>query len=380
MAAPTEFSLEAVRKFMIEKGGKVTNHELVKHFKNYLTNPESKVEARTIFKEYVNTLASIKNEEGEKHLVLKSKYRPYELLDTAGLSSPSSMASNETTPTSPSPSPVVTGSSSHLPLEVLDFTSPARQPPPYRPPPPPISPPKSAPIPPPNYSSLSVSQTSGLSTLHEGSVVSLVQMPQESGESFKPVLRSEEISDLSNKLPQETDPPPPVPPRRRSNDRGRIDNKENLPESIRKLSSDDQHDDQKPEKPVSEVDGEQKISVKERMQKFNRLASESDLLLLQPQAAKKKVADRGVVDDDRVSVTSLTPKSKEWLVRAAQGNYQDLAKLASEDSTLPRVKDPTSNSEKQGISVSYCVFENGYFVKLRVMIPRHPPTYRTSQK
>lgn len=44
MAAPTEFTLEAVRKFMIEKGGKVTNHELVKHFKIYLTNPDSRGE------------------------------------------------------------------------------------------------------------------------------------------------------------------------------------------------------------------------------------------------------------------------------------------------------------------------------------------------
>ncbi|XP_046399756.1 ankyrin repeat domain-containing protein SOWAHA-like [Ischnura elegans] len=332
MAAPTEFTLEAVRKFMIEKGGKVTNHELVKHFKVYLTNPDSRVEARTIFKEYVNTLASIKNEEGEKYLILKRKYRPYELLDSVGLASPTSMASNENTPTSPGPSSVP-GTPLYHSMEVLDFTSPARQPPPYRPPPPPISPPKSSPLPPPNYSTVP-SQSSLLSTLPEGSVVSQMKMPQESSESVKPVPIFES-SDNSNK---ESDPPPPVPPRRRSSDRGRIDNKENLPDSLRKSSIDEQPEDQKPERPVSEVDGEQKISVKERMQKFNRLASESDLLLLQPQAAKKKAADRGVVDQDRGQLISLTAKSKEWLVRAAQGNYQMLAKLASEDSTLPWVK------------------------------------------
>jgi hypothetical protein len=42
MAAPTEFTLESVRSFMLEKGGKVTNHDLVKHFKQFLTDPYTK--------------------------------------------------------------------------------------------------------------------------------------------------------------------------------------------------------------------------------------------------------------------------------------------------------------------------------------------------
>jgi hypothetical protein len=42
MAAPTEFTLESVRAFMLERGGKVTNHELVKHFKQFLTDPYTK--------------------------------------------------------------------------------------------------------------------------------------------------------------------------------------------------------------------------------------------------------------------------------------------------------------------------------------------------
>lgn len=42
MAAPTEFTLESVREFMLDKGGKVTNHELVKHFKQFLTDPYTK--------------------------------------------------------------------------------------------------------------------------------------------------------------------------------------------------------------------------------------------------------------------------------------------------------------------------------------------------
>lgn len=49
-------------------------------------------------------------------------------------------------------------------------------------------------------------------------------------------------------------------------------------------------------------------------------------------------------DDDSVSVTSvsLDPKAREWMVRAAQADYQALAKLAAENPRLPRFKDPTS--------------------------------------
>lgn len=42
MAAPSELSIAEIRKFMLENGGKVTNHELVKHFKAFLTNPNTK--------------------------------------------------------------------------------------------------------------------------------------------------------------------------------------------------------------------------------------------------------------------------------------------------------------------------------------------------
>lgn len=33
MSGPTEFCEESVRQFMLANGGRVTNHELVKHFK-----------------------------------------------------------------------------------------------------------------------------------------------------------------------------------------------------------------------------------------------------------------------------------------------------------------------------------------------------------
>lgn len=42
MDIPSELSLNEIRNFMLKKGGKVTNHELVKYFKQFLTNPSTK--------------------------------------------------------------------------------------------------------------------------------------------------------------------------------------------------------------------------------------------------------------------------------------------------------------------------------------------------
>jgi hypothetical protein len=44
MAPPTELSLLEIRKFMLTNNCKVTNHALVKHFKQFLTNPETQSE------------------------------------------------------------------------------------------------------------------------------------------------------------------------------------------------------------------------------------------------------------------------------------------------------------------------------------------------
>lgn len=71
-----EFSLESVRQYMLAHEGKVTNHDLVKHYKAWLTHPTEKDSARQKFKEYVNTLSTIKVEDGIKYLVLKKKFFP----------------------------------------------------------------------------------------------------------------------------------------------------------------------------------------------------------------------------------------------------------------------------------------------------------------
>ncbi|KAK1118764.1 hypothetical protein K0M31_014764 [Melipona bicolor] len=61
------------------------------------------------------------------------------------------------------------------------------------------------------------------------------------------------------------------------------------------------------------------------------------------------VADRdcGADEDDSASVASqLDGKSREWLVRAAQGDYQALAKLAAEEPRLTRLKVNKSKSPR----------------------------------
>ncbi|XP_046585194.1 ankyrin repeat domain-containing protein SOWAHC-like [Haliotis rubra] len=74
--AAREFTLASVKDFMINNGGRVKNHQLVTHFKAFLNDQSHKAHNREKFKDYVNELATIKVEDGEKVLVLKKKFRP----------------------------------------------------------------------------------------------------------------------------------------------------------------------------------------------------------------------------------------------------------------------------------------------------------------
>ena len=63
-------------------------------------------------------------------------------------------------------------------------------------------------------------------------------------------------------------------------------------------------------------------------------------------------------EDDAVSVTLLDPKSREWLVRASQCDYQILHKLAAENPRLAFFKvswkfsrDSSSNTPESRSSV-----------------------------
>ncbi|XP_076248282.1 uncharacterized protein LOC143188106 isoform X1 [Calliopsis andreniformis] len=295
MATPSELSLEEIRKYLLENGGTARNHDVVKHFKKFLTDPDTRVEARNRFKEYVNTLATIKNEEGEKYLVLKKKYRQnLELPTTEQIGSPIA------TPDLATP------------------VSPLRVPPPYRPPPPaPISP-----------------QSSGVNTSREESCSNFAREEAAIDARKNGIDRVESGFSTSS---------PPVPPRRKSQDKIKIENKENVDRNRGGSEAVIKEDEAVATNPGSS----EQLSFRERMQRFNRMASETDLQgrpngTITP---TKKRSDKGADEDDSASVASqLDGKSREWLVRAAQGDYQALAKLAAEEPRLTRLKDPTSVS------------------------------------
>ncbi|XP_031776447.1 ankyrin repeat domain-containing protein SOWAHC isoform X3 [Apis florea] len=294
MATPSELSLEEIRQYLLENGGTARNHDVVKHFKKFLTDPETRVEARNQFKEYVNTLATIKNEEGEKYLVLKKKYR--QLPIDLGISDQM---------TSPINSPDIS-----TPL------SPLRVPPPYRPPPP-------APLSPPTNNANREESCSNFD--REEAAINARKNGVESVETG--------FSTTS----------PPVPPRRKSQDKVKMENKENVDRNRGGSEAVIKEDEAVATNPGST----EQLSFRERMQRFNRMASETDLQgrpngTITP---TKKRSDKGADEDDSASVASqLDGKSREWLVRAAQGDYQALAKLAAEEPRLTRLKDPTSGT------------------------------------
>ncbi|KAG6802364.1 ankyrin repeat domain-containing protein SOWAHB isoform X1 [Apis mellifera caucasica] len=296
MATPSELSLEEIRQYLLENGGTARNHDVVKHFKKFLTDPETRVEARNQFKEYVNTLATIKNEEGEKYLVLKKKYR--QLPIDLGISDQI---------TSPINTPDIS-----TPL------SPLRVPPPYRPPPP-------APLSPPTNNTNREESCSNFD--REEAAINARKNGVESVEAGF------------------STPSPPVPPRRKSQDKVKMENKENVDRNRGGSEAVIKEDEAVATNPGST----EQLSFRERMQRFNRMASETDLQgrpngTITP---TKKRSDKGADEDDSASVASqLDGKSREWLVRAAQGDYQALAKLAAEEPRLTRLKEKDNREGK----------------------------------
>uniref|UniRef100_A0A8D8YKV6 Ankyrin repeat domain-containing protein SOWAHC n=1 Tax=Cacopsylla melanoneura TaxID=428564 RepID=A0A8D8YKV6_9HEMI len=414
-----ELSLDSVRDFIIYRGGKVKNHELVKQFKDVLTDPENRVEARNLFKEIVNEVATIvRSDDGEKYLILKKRYRPQHLMDQYSNYSTPTMspephypyASPSGTPSRYSSQDSLTSSYSQSGLSGL------RHPPPYRPPPPPLvtTPPHLSPHlilnkSPQNYSPSMQPPNPYMQPSHAhippqnipygmnpSSQYSVQNQPQHPpfvhSNSFNgsAAMRAPSFSNKSarshsldspssqfdsrgfpdgNRKSRPTTlelppamldgaPPPPVPPRRRNSEKSlSLADKENMPGP--NSASTPNEEDKTPVNSAPTTPGdnpedpEHNISVKECMRKFNRLASESALLQATSPTNKppsssalgSKRVDKqsNHQDDDTASVTSvspLDPTSKKWLIRAAQGDYQALAKMASENPRLVSLKHP----------------------------------------
>uniref|UniRef100_A0A673G3A5 SOWAHA-C winged helix-turn-helix domain-containing protein n=1 Tax=Sinocyclocheilus rhinocerous TaxID=307959 RepID=A0A673G3A5_9TELE len=71
----TDFTQDSVLRFIINNGGTVRNADLLTHYKRFLREDEGREQNRELFKRYVNSVATVRQEEGVSHVVLRKKYR-----------------------------------------------------------------------------------------------------------------------------------------------------------------------------------------------------------------------------------------------------------------------------------------------------------------
>ncbi|XP_064470621.1 ankyrin repeat domain-containing protein SOWAHA-like [Ornithodoros turicata] len=326
MSGACEFSLELVKQFLLDKGGKVTNHELVKHFKGYLNDPIYKVDIRHRFKDYVNTLASVKDEGGTKYLILKKEYHselhsylpcPQSPLDTVGESycdsTPSNLHSEMAIGCNVPPDSQVV----HVPPWV-----PSSQ----------------------DQIMFSDECSLPISLMRYQSSPSLVDAQETCRDSPPPLPKKKHSFDES---PRRLDGPHP-PPRGRKN-HGRRGSQ--VEERVRLFSTEKDlaggGDGNFKEKNLQDVTVSPG-TVKEKTQIINRM-SESNLLAVKQPVTHASVGPkrrdnvaRTAADDDTTSVSTLDPRRREWLLRAAQADYHALARLLLEDAQLYMFEDFTS--------------------------------------
>lgn len=294
---------------MLDNGYRVTNHALVKHFKRFLTKPETQHEARKMFKAYVNLLATIKNENDQKYLILRKKY-------INECPSPNLVDKFECNPT----------------MSDVDLTPP-RHPPPYKYPQQVSSP-----------AALSISSPAQKLTkendknsceCHDTEYSACDEKdhrhrPKTCGgklaENFTHVSRGGRAFGNIYQPSLEVN-----------------GNKKNtgvsLPSSI-SLSLNDTSLANEANSDWEVTDN--LISVKDVTKKFNRLASEEVLKVISP--TKKNSEKEKILIEEKISTDlPLThPKTKDWIVSMAKANYQELAKLANEFPELVQLQDPST--------------------------------------
>ncbi|XP_069827091.1 ankyrin repeat domain-containing protein SOWAHC [Dendropsophus ebraccatus] len=73
-----DISRDSVIRFLSQRGGRVSNQQLLEHFRPLLTAAppgEARAAARQLFKDTVNEVASVRAEDGVKYVCLRKKYR-----------------------------------------------------------------------------------------------------------------------------------------------------------------------------------------------------------------------------------------------------------------------------------------------------------------
>lgn len=288
MATPdsVEFNSDAVVAFITENGGKATTAEVAIHFRKYLVDEENQEKNKALFREYVNAVAVIKRVENEKVLVLKAgveKKEPNRNSDSVQSTALRSLGSSiESIPTDDSRSlQEVISKENRLPS---------------------------------GSSTESADHSSDSSVRSKDCIETLKEM--EYAETNDHHIAT-----------------PVAPPRR----------KHSMKEK-KSVTQSEEVDSGKVANAGGDKESEPKISVKEQAQKINKFVSESQLVLRPHNANLKKPSreiafDKNADDDDRASVISVNPSTKEWMVVAAKADYHAMIKLLRDEPKLAKYKD-----------------------------------------
>uniref|UniRef100_A0A182PBC4 SOWAHA-C winged helix-turn-helix domain-containing protein n=1 Tax=Anopheles epiroticus TaxID=199890 RepID=A0A182PBC4_9DIPT len=283
--------MEEIRKFMVLNNYKLTNHTLVKHFRSFLTNKDTQDEARRRFKEYVNKIASVRHEGNEKYLVLRRKYYN-------GI--PPEDSGPESQPMSPA-------SRSYGLLPSDGEASPLRQPPPYRPPP--VVSPDTVSYQGSPRGSVALNRRNSSDYVRSGSEISFgSEFASVDSRKVNPLLvrshsnDTRSLPDGGRKMSMDTlvfdegAPPPAIPPRKKVSESGgsiASNSRQNSVEERSTGSVSDHVSENKENVSSAETEKgvvaseENKLSVKEKMMKFNRFASEEEAKIPSPIGKKK---------------------------------------------------------------------------------------------
>lgn len=325
-----EFSFDLVKQFLINRGGKVTNPELVKHFRHYLNDPVHKDEIRLKFKDYVNRLACVKEQNGVKYLLLRNEY--VDELCTM----PPDVPPPPYTPARVEPDLCAAGFSRQE-TPCLGYSTPLIGPTPQTP----------------QWRQFSPQED--IMVANECPSLALARAPHNrSSPCLLEDVRSYE--DIPPPLPKKkhslngspTRPEVPLPPPRGRKSHGRRGSQ--VEERVRQFSAEKELEGSPnfKEKSVQDV-AVSPGTVKEKTQIINRM-SESNLLTKVAAgpgggpAAKRRDGPgaRAAADDDTTSLNTLDPRRREWILRAAQADYHSLVRLLREDPDLYRFEDFTS--------------------------------------
>ncbi|GBM88735.1 hypothetical protein AVEN_248009-1 [Araneus ventricosus] len=285
MADELTCTSEAIHKFLVDNGGKVSNQELVKYFKKFLSGPNSRPDARAIFKDYVNAVASIKVEDGVKYIVLKK--RGYE--GKSDTSSSSEQISEESQNDSKK-------------CRLSDDKEPAKN-----------------------------KETSNQSNiLHSHSSPSILGMAS-------PQVQNADhaVSSVTSPIFWSSDLPPghvpQPPPRRKYSMKGKENRGTKYEESIRQIYEEKETTTSPRNEEIREVVSPG--SVKEKAHLLNKMATESDLVPKQPYvpSRRREHRDDKSSEDDASSISTLDPRRKEWILKASRADYHELVRLLREE-------------------------------------------------